>query len=45
MPRRYIKKGLRLTYDPNKMKQAAAAVRKGLTLRAAAERYEVPRCV
>lgn len=42
MPRRYIKKGLRLTYDPNKMKQAAAAVRKGLTLRAAAERYEVP---
>lgn len=42
MPRRYVKKGLRVTYDPQRMVEAVAAVHRGLTLRVAAERYEVP---
>ena len=42
MPRNYKKKGIRVTYDPERMAEAVSAVRRGLVLRVAAERYEVP---
>lgn len=42
MPRKYVNKGLRLTYEKNEMIEATDAVQKGLTLRAAAQRYGVP---
>nr|CAD7202435.1 unnamed protein product [Timema douglasi] len=40
--RKYEKKGIRVTYDPARMAEAAAAVRRGLTLHITAKCYEVP---
>lgn len=42
MPRNYQKRGIRCSYDPARMSEAAAAVRRGIPLRLAAQQYEVP---
>lgn len=43
MPRTYQKKGLRGIFDPNAMKEAILAVRRGMSIQKAAEIFKVPR--
>lgn len=42
MPRKYIKKYIRCQFDPENMKKAIAEVKKGVSIRTAAKKFEVP---